>query len=159
MQFPFITYKTTMKTLSFISFILFTLFQMQANAKSYVSAEPCTVGVCINIAGEIGIKTQGCKKIGLSCFDISLGVTTDMRNFNNPPVTGKTTLLLTKISATQLEIAFRTNQTGPMVIDMPIALGATLSRALGSSSITIKPGTYSTIKRADGAMSAIVSIY
>ncbi len=132
---------------------------MQANARSYVSAEPCTVGICINVAGEIGIKTQGCKKIGLSCFDISLGVTTDMRNFNNPPVAGKTVLLLTKISATQLEIAFRTSETGAMVIDMPIALGSTLSRALGSSSITLKPGTYSTVKRADGALSAIVSIY
>lgn len=158
MQLPFITNKTTMKTLSFISFILFNLFQMQANARSYVSAEPCTVGICINVAGEIGIKTQGCKKIGLTCLEISFGVTTDMRNFNNPPTPGKTALILTKISNTQLEVVFRTSETGPMVIDMPVALGATISRAMGSSSITIKPGTYSTIKRSDGSLSAIVSI-
>jgi hypothetical protein len=46
-----------------------------------------------------------------------------------------------------------------MVIDMPIALGSTISKALGSTSITIKPGSYSTTKRSDGAFSTIVTIY
>jgi hypothetical protein len=158
MQFPFNTIQTTMKTLSILSFILLNFLQLQANARSYVSAAPCTVGVCIYVSGEIGIKTQGCKKIGLTCLEISFGVTTDMRNFNNPHTPGKTALILTKISNTQLEVVFRSSETGPMVIDMPVALGATISRALGSSSITIKPGTYSTVKRADGSLSAIVSI-
>jgi hypothetical protein len=147
-----------MKTLTLFSFILLNLFQLQAKSYRPTAAEPCTVGVCIYLSGEIGIKTQGCKKIGLSCFDISFGVTTESRNFNNPAPTG-TTLLLTKISNTQLEIAFRTKETGPMVIDMPIALGSTISKALGSTSITIKPGSYSTTKRSDGAFSTIVTIY
>jgi hypothetical protein len=150
-----------MKNLLFFSFLLLGYAQLKANRFDFVKPKPespCTVSVCVNITGNLGIKTQNCKKIGLSCFDISVGVTSEARNFSNPPSTG-TTLLLTKLSATQLEIAFRSNETGPLVIDQPIALGAKLSSALGASSITLKPGTYLTSKRADGSFSAIVSIY
>lgn len=132
---------------------------MQANARPYIPAEPCTSSICISFSGEIGIKSQNCKKIGLSCIEYDFSVTTDLRSFNSKPTPGRTVLLFKKISSNQLEIAFRSNETGPMVIDSPIALGATTSRALGSSSITLKPGTYNTVMRADGSSSAIVSIY
>lgn len=147
-----------MKTISILSIILFNLIQLQANSNYPTAAEPCTLGVCIYFSGEIGIKTQNCKKIGLSCLELSFGVTSESRNFNNPPPTG-TMLLLTKISNTQLEIAFRTNETGPMVIDMPLALGSTISKALGASNITIKPGSYPTSKRSDGAYTSLLTIY
>ncbi len=150
-----------MKNLLFFSFLLLGFVQLKANRFDLVKIKPespCTVSVCVNITGNLGVKTQNCKKIGLSCFDISFGISSDARNFSNPTATG-TTLLLTKLSAAQLEIAFRSNETGPMIIDQPIALGAKISSALGASSITIKPGSYTTIKRADGSFSAIVSIY
>jgi hypothetical protein len=148
-----------MKNLLLFSFLLLGYVHLKANRFDFVKPEsPCTVSVCVNISGTLGIKTQNCKKIGLSCFDISFGVTSDARNFSNPPSTG-TTLLLTKLSATQLEIAFRSSETGPLVIDQPIALGAKISASLGEASITLKPGSYTTKKRADGSYSAIVSIY
>jgi hypothetical protein len=146
-----------MKNLLFLSILLTNILNLQANPYKTLPAAPCTVGVCINFSGEIGIKAQNCKKLGLSCIDVSIGVTTDYRSFNNP-VAGSTTLMFTKVSANLLEIGMRTTETGSLVIDAPITLGSKVCAAIGSTSITIKPGTYTVKKRSDGSVSAIVSI-
>jgi hypothetical protein len=67
--------------------------------------------------------------------------------------------MLTKISANLLEIGMRSSETGPLVIDMPIVFDSKVCAALGARSVSIKPGSYTTQKRSDGSLVAVVSIY
>jgi hypothetical protein len=147
-----------MKNLLLLSLLLSSVFNLKAISFKPLPAAPCTSGICITFSGEIGIKAQGCKKLGLSCIDVNVSVHNDLRTFNNPKP-GSTTLMLTKISANLLEIGMRSSETGPLVIDMPIVFDSKVCAALGARSVTIKPGSYTTNKRSDGSLVAVVSIY
>jgi hypothetical protein len=125
-----------MKKLAFLLFFISQLISTES-----FCASPNDITVTVTIGGEIGIKSKGCRGLGLSCltFEYEVNVT----RFGKAPV-GSTIIQFDVLKSGDVSMTFFSNNTGDLELTENTSLGSQISKMLTK-------GTYKTQKRADGA--------
>lgn len=123
-------------------------------AKEVPAKKPADVEITINIKGEIGKKSRGCKGIGLSCLHLELDI--DIVRFGKAAL-GSTIINFETLPNNQLKMTFFSNNDGDMEIESDLTLGSKISKLLGYSDVVVLKGNYKTTKRSDGAYVVVVN--
>ena len=132
-----------MKKLAFLLFFISQLISTES-----FCASPNDITVTVTIGGEIGIKSKGCRGLGLSCltFEYEVNVT----RFGKAPV-GSTIIQFDVLKSGDVSMTFFSNNTGDLELTENTSLGSQISKMLGYKDVVLTKGTYKTHKRADGA--------
>jgi hypothetical protein len=132
-----------MKKLAFLLFFISQLISTES-----FCASPNDITVTVTIGGEIGIKSKGCRGLGLSCltFEYEVNVT----RFGKAPV-GSTIIQFDVLKSGDVSMTFFSNNTGDLELTENTFLGSQISKMLGYKDVVLTKGTYKTQKRADGA--------
>ena len=132
-----------MKKLAFLLFFISQLISTES-----FCASPNDITVTVTIGGEIGIKSKGCRGLGLSCltFEYEVNVT----RFGKAPV-GSTIIQFEVLKSGDVSMTFFSNNTGDLELTENTSLGSQISKMLGYKDVVLTKGTYKTQKRADGA--------
>jgi len=134
---------TTMKKLAFLLFFISQLISTES-----FCANPNDITVTVTIGGEIGIKSKGCRGIGLSCVTLDYEVT--ITRFGKAPA-GSTIIQFDVLKTGDVTMTFFSNNTGDLELPVNTSLGSQISKMLGYKDVVLTKGTYKTQKRADGA--------
>ena len=132
-----------MKKLAFLLFFISQLISTES-----FCASPNDITVTVTIGGEIGIKSKGCRGLGLSCltFEYEVNVT----RFGKAPA-GSTIIQFDILNSGDVSMTFFSNNTGDLELPVNTSLGSKISKMLGYKDVVLTKVTYKTQKRADGA--------
>ena len=141
---------TTLITLSFLSNYGF--------AGTIEKTEPCTlrINLCFQIVGRIGIESEDCHGVGLSCLRVIKCRLVQDNNLQ-PSEPESVRLLISNISDTQYSVTFLTNQAGDLNIDRDIEMPAEVAKGFNKRSITFLKGKYTVTRNRDGSVTAVVN--
>lgn len=132
-----------MKKLAFLLFFISQLISTES-----FCASPNDISVTVTIGGEIGIKSKGCRGIGLSCLTFDFDV--DIVRFGKAAA-GSTIIQFDILKSGDVSMTFFSNNTGDLELTENTSLGSQISKMLGYKNVVLTKGTYKTQKRTDGA--------
>lgn len=132
-----------MKKLAFLLFFISQLISLES-----FCASPNDISVTVTIGGEIGIKSKGCRGIGLSCLTFEFDI--DVVRFGRAPA-GSTIIQFDILKSGDVSMTFFSNNTGDLELTENTSLGSQISKMLGYKNVVLTKGIYKTQKRTDGA--------
>jgi hypothetical protein len=132
-----------MKKLAFLLFFISQLISTES-----FCANPNDIKVTVIIGGEIGVKSKGCRGIGLSCLTLDFDI--EIVRFGKAPA-GSTIIQFDVLNSGDVSMTFFSNNTGDLELPVNTSLGSQISKMLGYKDVVLTKGTYKTQKRADGA--------
>jgi hypothetical protein len=142
-----------MKNLTILLFLISQLISFEsfcATPTSVGSNIPIEITVTVTIGGEIGIKSKGCRGLGVSCLEIGLDYDVNIVRFGKAPA-GSAIMQFDVLKSGEVRMTFFSNNTGDFELDANSSLGPKISKLLGYKDIILTKGVYSSSKRADGA--------
>ncbi len=122
------------------------------------SFESNEIVITVSIGGEIGRRSKDCKKLALSCLDISFDA-----DINVLPVKGATPLNISMPNSSSMRIIFPLPETEPVIDDTfgvedETTVATKLCKMLGYSKIKILKGEYKCVSEKPGYGSVVVNV-
>lgn len=141
-----------MKKLTVLLFLISQLISFESfSAISNNSAIPIEITVTVTVGGEIGIKSKGCRGLGVSCLEFGLDYDINLVRFGKAPA-GSTIMQFDVLKSGEVRMTFFSNNSGDFELDMNTSLGPKISKLLGYKDIVLPKGVYTASKRPDGAL-------